>query len=48
MDLNPCMHHNTTSLIPIEGIGSAEGVELQAGPVKGASMGFKKIIIKQP
>ena len=47
MDLNPWLHHNTTTLIPIEGIGTAEGVDWRAGPVKGATMGFKIFIIKQ-
>ena len=41
VDLNPWLRHNTTSLIPIEGIGAAEDVELRAGFVKGADMDFK-------
>ena len=32
----------------IEGIGTAEGVDWRAGPVKGAVMGFKNFLIKQP
>ena len=48
MDLNPWLQRNTTALIPIEGIGAAEGVDWRAGPVKGATMGFKKFLIKQP
>ena len=37
-----------TALIPIEGIGAAEGVDWRAGPVKGATMGFKNFLNKQP
>ena len=48
MNLNPCLHHNTTALIPIEGIDAAEGVDWQARPVKGLAMGLKYFIIKQP
>ena len=33
---------NMTALIPIDGIGTAKDVELQAGSVSGATMDFKK------
>ena len=45
---NLCLHYSTTALIPIEGIGTTEDVDLRAGPVKGATMGFKKFLIEQP
>ena len=48
MNLNPCLHHNTTALILIEGIDASEGADWRAGPVKGATMGFKIFLIKQP
>ena len=40
-DLDPWWHHNTTALIPIEGIDPAEERVEGNGPVKGATMGFK-------
>ena len=48
MDLNPCLHHNMTTLMLIEGIGAAEGVDWRAGPVKGATMGFKFFSLNSP
>ena len=41
----PMIACNTTALIPIDGTSAAEDMELRAGPVSGATMGFKKITL---
>ena len=47
MDIKPWLHRNTTALIPIEGIGTAEGCGLVSRTREGCDHGFQKNFIEQ-